>query len=270
VLQGSHDGPLVYAHRGASVHRAEHTLDAYLRAIDDGADGLECDVRLTRDRQLVCVHDSRVDRTSDGRGRVSLHTLEELNRLDFSSWHRRGTDDGFFHSASGRILTLEKLLSVAVDAGRPIQLLIETKHPTRYGAEVETAVVAQLRRYGLERPKPDDAVRATVMSFSPTAIRRVRQSVPEVPTVLLMEFPAIAGRTGWLPFGTTIGGPGVRLLRLFPDLVNRLHRRGNRVFVWTVNDPAALDLVLRLEVDGIITDRPDFVLDQLRARGVRH
>jgi glycerophosphoryl diester phosphodiesterase len=260
---------LVFAHRGGSAHRAEHTLDAYLRAIADGADGLECDVRLSRDRQLVCVHDARVNRTSDGRGRVSLHTLEELNRLDFASWHRRGTDDGFVHSASGRILTLDKLLSVAVDAGRPIEVLIETKHPARYGAEVEAGVVGLLRRYGLDRPKPDDAVRATVMSFSPTAIRRIRQSAPEVPTVLLIEIPALAGRTGWLPFGTTIGGPGVRLLRFFPDLANRLHRRGNRVFVWTVNKPTDLELVLNLQVDGIITDRPDFVLDELRRRGLR-
>jgi glycerophosphoryl diester phosphodiesterase len=258
---GGDYAPLVFAHRGSSAKHAEHTLDAYLHAIEEGADGLECDVRLTRDRQLVCVHDSKVDRTSDGKGRVSLHTLEELNRLNFSARH--------LDSANGRVLTLEHLLSVAVDAGRPIELLIETKHPSRYGAEVEDGVVALLRRFGLDRPKPDDALRATVMSFSPTAVRRIRQTLPDVPTVMLIEFPALTGRTGWLPFGSTIGGPGIRVLRSFPDLANRLHRRGHRVFVWTVNTLEDLQLVLALQVEGIITDKPGFVLEQLRERGLR-
>src|SRR4051812_43024918 len=67
--------PAVVAHRGASSHRAEHTLAAYALALEQGADGLECDVRLTRDGFLVCVHDRRVDRTSTGRGAVSTLTL---------------------------------------------------------------------------------------------------------------------------------------------------------------------------------------------------
>ena len=259
VPQGSPDHPLVFAHRGSSVTHAEHTLDAYLHAIEEGADGLECDVRLTRDGHLVCLHDRRLDRTSDGRGRVSLYTLAELNRLDFGSWH----------SGSAKVLTLDRLLSVAVDAGRPLELLIETKHPTRHGSAVEASVVELLRKYHLMKPKPGDRVRATVMSFSPTAIRRVRQAAPEVPTVMLIDIPAIVGRTGWLPFGSTIGGPGVHLLRSFPELAHRLHRRGHRVFVWTVNQPDELDLALRLNVEGIISDRPGFVISHLRARGLR-
>src|SRR5438309_8119165 len=80
--------PQVVAHRGASEVEAEHTLAAYRRAIDDGADGLECDVRLTRDGVLVCVHDRRIDRTSSGRGVVSTLELADLAELDFGSWHR--------------------------------------------------------------------------------------------------------------------------------------------------------------------------------------
>ena len=78
---------LVVAHRGSSGVHAEHTLTAYEKAITEGADALECDVRLTRDGVLVCVHDRRVDRTSDGRGVVSTLELADLGELDFSSWH---------------------------------------------------------------------------------------------------------------------------------------------------------------------------------------
>src|SRR3954451_24442389 len=85
--------PQVVAHRGASEDEAEHTLAAYRRAIDDGADGLECDVRLTRDGVLVCVHDRRIDRTSSGRGVVSTLELAELADLDFAKWHRGDGDD---------------------------------------------------------------------------------------------------------------------------------------------------------------------------------
>ena len=79
--------PLVVAHRGSSYALAEHTLGAYLRALDEGVDALECDVRLTRDGHLVCVHDRTVDRTSSGHGVVSEFDLDDLHGLDFASWH---------------------------------------------------------------------------------------------------------------------------------------------------------------------------------------
>jgi glycerophosphoryl diester phosphodiesterase len=84
--------PLVFAHRGSSEALPEHTLGAYLRAAGEGADGLECDVRLTSDGHLVCLHDRRLERTSNGRGVVSEHTLAELNQLDFGSWHPQWPD----------------------------------------------------------------------------------------------------------------------------------------------------------------------------------
>src|SRR5437899_6961446 len=83
----SSEPPLVFAHRGSSHALPEHTLPAYLRAIQEGADGLECDVRLTNDGHLVCLHDRRLGRVSNGRGPVSEHTLAELDALDFGGWH---------------------------------------------------------------------------------------------------------------------------------------------------------------------------------------
>ncbi|MBO4209360.1 glycerophosphodiester phosphodiesterase [Micromonospora echinofusca] len=259
--------PLVFAHRGSSADLPEHTLAAYLRALDEGADGLECDVRLTRDGHLVCVHDRRLDRTSNGRGRVSARTLAELEELDFGSWHPGcppGDDpDTPPDGAHTRLLTLERLLDAVTAAGRPVRLLIETKHPSRYGSTVERRLVEMLRRYGLDAPGPGDPVQVTVMSFSPLAVRRVQELAPALPTVLLLEVLPRWLRLGRLPFGVRIAGPGINLVRARPQLVPALRAAGHRIYVWTVNEPADLDLVLESGVDGVITDRPALVLQRL-------
>ncbi len=274
--------PLVFAHRGSSVAEPEHTLAAYLRALEEGADGLECDVRLTRDGHLVCLHDRRLERTSNGRGRVSRSTLAELSQLDFGSWHPglpesadeliahgTGTDDADLAEQvdleRGRLLTLDRLLTAVCAAGRPLRLLIETKHPSRYGADVERRLLTLLDKHGLAGAGPGDPVSVAVMSFSPLALRRVRDLSPRLPTILLLEFLPPALRSGRLPFGAHGAGPGIALLRRRPSLVARLREADKAVYVWTVNKPADLELARRLGVDGVITDRPKFVLDQLRA-----
>ncbi|WP_433212139.1 glycerophosphodiester phosphodiesterase [Dactylosporangium sp. CS-047395] len=268
--------PLVFAHRGSSRTHAEHTLDAYLLAIEEGADGLECDVRLTRDGHLVCLHDSRIDRTSDGKGRVSTQTLAELDRFDFASWRADPPNELIVERSHGdervrgRLLTLDRLLGVATDAGRPMRVLIETKHPVRYGGAVEAALLRLLRRYGLDRPDPERPLQVTVMSFSTNAVKRVHQQAPDLPTVMLIDVWSVPSRIGRLPPGSSIGGPGVQLLRAAPELVERLHRRGHPVYVWTVNEPDEVDLVVKLRVDGIISDRPAYVMDRLRELGHRN
>jgi glycerophosphoryl diester phosphodiesterase len=260
-------GPLVFAHRGSSEALPEHTLGAYLRAVDEGADGLECDVRLTSDRHLVCLHDRRLERTSNGRGAVSEHTLAQLDELDFGSWHPGRPDgpdggDAPIRDDAARVLTLPRLLDVALSAGRPIRLLVETKHPTRYGGEVERRLVAVLREYGLDRPGDAD-VQVSVMSFSLAAVRRIRLLAPRLPTVLLMDLLPPWLRAGRLPAGIPAAGPGVRLLRNHPRLAERIRGHGHQLYVWTVNAAEDVDLVLALGAYGIISDRPRYVLDRL-------
>lgn len=247
--------PLVIAHRGASAARPENTLAAYRHALADGADGVECDVRLTRDGHLVCVHDRRVDRISDGRGRVSRMTLAQLRDLDFGSWHDAGEPAG--------VATLDELLDVAVGAGRPVRLLVETKHPSRYGAAVERALHATLTRRGLVGDRVGE-VQVTAMSFAPTAVRRVRQLLPGLPTVQLLDLLPPGLRSGRVPFAAPIAGPSVKLLRSRPGLIAALRAAGKRVYVWTVNTDAELDMALAHQVDAVITDRPDHVRARLR------
>ncbi len=252
-------GPRVVAHRGASEDVAEHTVAAYARALDDGADGLECDVRLTADGHLVCVHDRTVRRVTGTRGLVSTLELADLAQLDFAAWRNGSLLDEApevpDRDASG-ILTLERLLALVVDAGRRVELAIETKHPTRYAGAVERALVAQLRRHGLARATPSRDVAVRVMSFSWISLRRVRRLSPSVSRVLLMERVPLRMRDGSLPVGVSIAGPSIGVVRAHPRYVERVHAHGHEVHVWTVNDDNDLQLCRSLGVDVVITDRP--------------
>jgi glycerophosphoryl diester phosphodiesterase len=271
VTGGAGHRPFVYAHRGSSEMVAEHTLAAYLRAIDEGADGLECDVRLTRDGHLVCVHDRRIDRTSTGRGVVSDFDLADLGEFDFGSWRDPGDgayiEDRDLPDGQVPVLTLERLLEAVVAAPRPIRLLVETKHPTRYAGLLEQQLIRLLRRYDLAGPPAPNRAQVTVMSFAPLGLRRIRLLAPSLPTVLLFEKVPLPRRDGSLPTGVGTAGPGIHILRAHPEYVGRVHRRGRQVYVWTVNEPEDVELALSLGVDGIITDRPGAVLAQLGATG---
>lgn len=226
--------PEVVAHRGASTRRPEHTLAAYELALRQGADGLECDVRLTRDGHLVCVHDRTIDRTSGGSGVVSAMTLEELRRHDFGSWHG---------GVPAELLTLETLLGLAADHGK--RLFVETKHPVRHGGRVERALAEQVDRHRVD---------VTMMSFSVVAVHRFKKLRPEVPTVLLYDRLWPKNR----PWFADYAGPGVHLLRRHPD-------RGRGVYAWTVDDPADIALCRERGVRFLATNNPDEARGHLAA-----
>lgn len=265
-------GPLIVAHRGSSVAVAEHTLRAYERAIADGADALECDVRLTRDHHLVCVHDRLLGRTSDGHGAVSETDLADLDRLDFARWRAdlpASADSlvapGVLRGDPGPVLRLADLLELVVDADRPVRLFVETKHPNRFAGVVEQQLATALRRYGLTEPADPDESRVVVMSFAPIGVRRMRLLVPAIPKVLLMQSLSGLRRDGSLPPGVGVAGPSIELLREHPDYVDRAHARGNRIYTWTVDAPDDVDLARQLGVDMIATNEPAAVRARLAA-----
>ncbi len=266
--------PQIVAHRGASDERAEHTLAAYTQAIADGADALECDVRLTRDGVLICVHDRRVDRTSNGRGVVSTLELSDLAELDFASWrsndllHDPITMADWEEPDRDRsgVLTLERLIEHVKSADRQVQLAIETKHPTRYAGLVERALVDLLQRFGLDRARPD-GISVRVMSFAPSSLRRLRSLAPDLPTVLLFRRVPLRYRDGTLPPHVYAAGPAIEIVRAHPGYVDLVHEQGHEVHVWTVDEPADVDMCLHLDVDAIITNRPRRVGQQVRASG---
>ncbi len=259
--------PLVFAHRGASATRPEHTLGAYVQALDDGADGLECDVRLTADGHLVCVHDRRVDRTTNARGVVSTMTLAQLDALDAADWKQPWRDlaeelPDSVDREHTKVLSLRRLCETVRDYDRRIELAIETKHPTRYAGLVEVRLVDLLREFGWDRA--GSPVR--VMSFSGVALRRVERLAPELHVVLLIEGVSWKVTRAVLAPGW-VAGPGIEELRARPRLAGRLSRAGHRMVVWTVNNREDLELCLDLGVEAVITDRPDFVRRLLRQNG---
>ncbi len=256
--------PLVIAHRGASATNAEHTLDAYVAALDEGAQGVECDVRLTADGHLVCVHDRRVDRTTNSRGVVSTMTLEQLGELDAETWKHPWADlddeaEEPQRDAQG-VLTLAKLLEVVRDYDRRVEVAIETKHPTRFAGLVERSLVRLLDEFDwLGRKSP-----VQVMSFSGVALTRVRRLAPETEVVLLIE--GQSWRMTKPMLGTDwIAGPGIKELQRRRGLGQRLVDDRRRIRVWVVNTTEELELCLSLGVEAVITDRPAHLLSLLAA-----
>lgn len=249
----------VIAHRGASYGAPEHSLQAYLDAIEQGADGVECDVRLTADGHLVCVHDPTVRGLTGARGRVSSMTLAQLQRLDWPG-------------GSGP-LTLRDLFELVFEAGRCpdtgqwMEITVETKHPTRFGAQVEEAVCDLADWFGW---LPDPGGRATpvtpltVMSFSAAALRRVRRRNPAVPRVYLLDQANPAATRPVLPGHALDAGISIALVHEAPEWVQAIRAAGHGISVWTVNTPEDADAAVAAGASRIITDRPQAMLLHLQ------
>jgi len=231
--------PLVVAHRGASYDYPEHSRAAFMAAIAVGADAVECDVRLTSDQVLVCHHDATFGRAIRGTGSIAAMTAEEV-------------------TARG-VLSFAELLAILRIAGRPMGVLVETKHPTKWSTRTEAAVVAALAHAGYDAAgRRADGSWARLMSFSDKALQRSGSAAPDLPRVSLTGVPR--ERSDALPFGARTDGTGVAVLRDDHDLPKRVHARGDELFVWTVDEPADIDLCLELGVDAIITNRPAQVI----------
>ena len=265
--------PLVLAHRGSSGELPEHTLAAFVRALEQGADGIECDVRRSADGELVCLHDRTLERTGGRPGVVSTMTLAQLREVDWGVWRHPPTTPSAPGprrrvAGDGRLVTLHELVELALDAGRPVGLAIETKHPTRSGGRVERAVAELLRDHGLAHPVTPGRPWARMMSFSTLALRRIAALVPGLPTVqLVASGPALSVLPSPLLGGARTAGLDIAILRDRPGVVAAQRAAGREVFVWTVDEPDDVELCLHLEVDAIITNYPRAVLDAASCAG---
>ena len=275
----------VVAHRGASARWPEHTRAAMLQAIEDGADGIECDVRLTADDRLVCWHDATVDRTSDGRGSVRSRTLDELRGLDVVSWYGGPRVPAALGGSGDQVLALEDLLDLVAAAGRPMDLAIELKHPAPYRFAAEDAVLEVLAARGWD---PATGAlgegRVSLMSFHPGAVRHLRRTVGVPVAMCLLETAAAAvAYDGGAPATRAVKaayvrrvtkqsadlvtsgevggvGPGVDYVAAFPERVRAWVEAGRLVRVWTVDTAEDLAGVLAVGAHEVTTNAPARVL----------
>jgi glycerophosphoryl diester phosphodiesterase len=236
---------LIIAHRGASGYKPEMTIPAYELALKQNVDGFETDVRLTKDLELVGVHDRRTGRVADRDLVVYQSTLKELQELDFSS-----------KETKAKVMTIREFLSFALDSGKSLTLTIETKHLTKHHGLLEHKLSELLTEFKLNANQ-HERVKIILMSFNPLAVSRFSKLNPLIPRVQLKErsYPFLHLYPN--PGNPEIVGPGIELLLKRPDLIKKFKDQGKKIFVWTVNSPQDMRFCLEQGIDAIITNYPD-------------
>jgi glycerophosphoryl diester phosphodiesterase len=239
---------LIIAHRGASGYQPEMTIPAYELAIKQGVDGLETDVRLTKDLKLVAVHDRRTNRVANKNLLVSNSTLAQLQELEFSDGKTKTT-----------VMTLEDLLDLSVNSNRVLTVLIETKHPTKHHGLLEQKLKELLIKFNLDKNQNPN-LKIILMSFNPWAVLRFSKLNPELSRVQLKEkkYPFLQFFPN--PGSPSIFGPGIELLQKKPALIKYFQEKGKKIFVWTVNTEEEIQFCLENKIDAIITNYPDIAI----------
>jgi glycerophosphoryl diester phosphodiesterase len=234
----------VIAHRGFSGHAPENTLVAIRQAIEVGADMVEIDVTVTSDGHVILLHDETLDRTTDGQGLPTEKTLDEIRRLDAGSWF--GPD-----YAGEKIPTLSEALETVKDR---ILINIEIKSEA-----VEHEVVPKVAALIVEHGMLD---RVVVSSFSPEALRLMKITDPAVITATLFNKELHTDRDP-LEIIMEVGSHGFNISgkRLTAEMVERCHKHGIPVAVYTVNEPSEMRRLMELGVDAVFTDYPDQMLE---------
>ncbi|MFL5735396.1 MAG: glycerophosphodiester phosphodiesterase [Chloroflexia bacterium] len=235
--------PLLVAHRGGAAEAPENTLAAFRRALSLGVRWFELDVQMSRDGELVVIHDHTVDRTTNGTGEVGSLSLQDLRKLDSGSWfdpHYRGEP----------VPTLREMLELCASHGAGV--LVEMKSPHLYpGIEQKVAtLLGEMRVQG--------AHDFWCISFDHADIDRLHEIDPTLPLGYLYT----SFVTDFVPTTQAVQAacPHFSTVSTFPAQVEQAHQLGKRVFTWTVNTEPEMKLMAQLGVDAIITDRPSLFL----------
>ncbi len=230
---------LVWAHRGASGYAPENTLEAFQKAIELNADGIELDVQMTRDGQLVIIHDETVNRVSDARGWVKDYTYEEIKKLNVNK--------DFPEYGSVRIPTLEEVYRLM----KPTDLVInvELKNGIVFYEGLEEEVMNLTKKMGLSE-------RVIYSSFNHYSVMKQKTLDPSVDVAFLyedgyLEMPGYAQK-----YGVKALHPALYNLQ-YPNFIKDCEVRGIAVRPWTVNEIEYMKLLCEYQVDAMITNYPD-------------
>jgi glycerophosphoryl diester phosphodiesterase len=237
--------PLVMAHRGYRARYPENTIPAFKAAFDAGAHVIEVDTTLTKDRQVVVIHDDNLKRTTNGSGKVCRYTLQELRQLDAGSWfHPR-----FAHE---RLPVLEEVLDLADDRGL---VNIELKPYPFEGRQGPTGIEQKVLDV-LHRENALD--RVLISSFDPDILSRIA-AVPDYPPLALITKKSADSHTVDLCKQLKAFSFHPKYSKLNAGLVTSMHQAGIKVFPFTVNTNGSITKLLHMDVDGFITDDPALV-----------
>lgn len=239
------------AHRGASAHAPENTIASFDKALYLNADYFELDVQMTKDGELIIMHDTEVDRTTNGKGEIKDLTFDEIRQLDAGSWY-----DEF--CAGEKVPSFEEVLNRYCDSD--IGILIELKDPELYPG-IEQKVAAMLAKYNMDKPNNDKWI---VQSFDWESLQKFHRILPPMSKGALegsgkaedgkitdKQLKCIANFAKYI-------NPDKDLLD--EDTVDRIHQFGLKTWPYTIEDRESVDDLIEIEVDGIITNNPELLI----------
>lgn len=229
----------IFAHRGYSGRFPENTMPAFNEAFLAGVDGIELDVQLSRDGELVIIHDETLDRTTDGHGYVKDHTLSELRQLD-ASLVKKEEFSGF------QIPTFEEYCDWVKDT--PLITNVELKTSIVYYPEIEEKTAEMIRAFHLED-------RVIFSSFNHLSIVRMKELLPECPVGALVENNDLVNAGYYCrKYGFEYYHPDADILTR--ENAENCQQYGIGINVWTVNDRKTFEKLKEWKVDGVITNDP--------------
>jgi len=231
---------LIIAHRGASAYAPENTLAAFQKAVDLNSDAFELDAKLTRDGEIVIIHDQSVDRTTNGTGKVKKLPLEELRKLDAGTFF----SDEF---ANEKIPTLREVLE---RFSSQIMINIELTNYSSIFDGLAKKTATLVKSLGVEKS-------VFFSSFHPINLIITRKILPEVPVALL----AVPGKYGWLARSNLMRWVSPQIVHPYykdidGDYIDDQHNHDRKVNIWTINDEMEMDRFIKAKIDGLITDDP--------------
>lgn len=231
--------PLVWAHRGASGYAPENTLAAFQKAVDLGADGVELDIQLTKDDQIVVIHDETIDRTSDGKGWVKDYTLEELRAFNYNR-----TKPEYKHAD---IPTMREVFELLKPTGLFIN--IEIKTGMVFYEKIEEKILALAKEMGMED-------RVYYSSFNHYTVTRIHELKPDAEVGFLYADGPIDMPSYGVKHGVNALHPALYNLQ-YDGFVKECKEKGLKLNVWTVNERPYMEMCCQYGVDAIITNYPD-------------
>lgn len=233
----------IFAHRGASAYAPENTVEAFALAMEQGADGIELDVQMTKDGQVVVIHDETIDRVSDGTGAVRDYTLEELKKFHFSN-HMENYENAV-------IPTLKEVLDLIKSSS--MLLNIELKTGIYWYPNLEEKTMELVKEAGMED-------RVIYSSFNHYSIKKILEMNPHAECAFLYSDVILNVDKYAKNAGVCGLHPAVYHLKM-AEFLKEYQESGLKVRVWTVNKKEDMEKFIKADLEAVITNYPDKALE---------